>query len=389
MHKAFLLFVVFLVFFPSNQVQAQTGSSKTQPAERNAEAQSFYEDGMKRLEMGQVSEAVERFQQALRIDPDYAEAYSALGRGLFKLGQWGSAVAPLRRAIALKAKERERQDVLKKNRLESNEPRVLPPSPAIKPQAPKSNSSDSKTPGLVAVNLNKPLPALRINSEPTFNSDLKLPNAQANIKPDLLQIDPPPEVPQIADAKPAEVAIATNVTSATNTSELIESPKTLIGVPDPATGSIVVEGLVKHPGKKSLKAEVVPLAAILAEAQPLVEATKLVIVRDGTGQVLETDPRQSTDLDFLVHPGDVIKLQPHVEEFLYIGGKVKFPGEKGYRLGLTLMQVILIAGGATDDSKVAEITREGGEPVRVDLQAIQAGKATDPLVEPGDRIILR
>ena len=354
MHKAILLLFVLLVLFPSNQVQAQPGSSKTQPIERNAEAVSLYEDGMKRLEMGQVSEAVERFQQALRIDPEYAEAYSALGRGLFKLGQWENAVAPLRRAVALKAKARGRQDALKKNRFEGNE--------------------------------NKPLPAPRINTEATFNSDVKPPNAPANIKSDVLQSDPPPAVPRIADAKPADVQ---NVTPATNTSELIERPKTLTAVPDDASRSIVVEGLVKHPGKKSLKDDVVPLAAILADAQPLTQATKLIIVRNGTGQVLETDPRQSTDLDFLVHPGDVITLQAHVEEFLYIGGKVKFPGEKGYSLGLTLMQAILIAGGATDDSKVAEITRAGGEPLRVDLQAIQAGKATDPLLEPRDRIILR
>src|SRR5688572_420297 len=108
MNKFVFLAVVLLVLFPSYHVQAQAGSSKTQPPERNAEAQSLYEDGMKRLEMGQVSEAVERFQRALKIDPEYADAYSALGRGLFKLKQWENAVGPLRRAMALKAKEHER-----------------------------------------------------------------------------------------------------------------------------------------------------------------------------------------------------------------------------------------------------------------------------------------
>ena len=121
MYKAFLFLVVLLSVVPSAVAQAQAGPSKTdssvtlRSSEPKSEAKTLYEDGIDRFEMGQVSEAVERFQKALEIDPEYAEAYSALGRAFFKLKQWENAVGALRRAKELKAKERERQDTLQKD----------------------------------------------------------------------------------------------------------------------------------------------------------------------------------------------------------------------------------------------------------------------------------
>jgi TPR repeat len=405
MNKSVFLVVVLLVLFPSNQVLAQTDSSKTQPPQRNAEAQSLYEDGMQRLEMGQISEAVERFQRALKIDPEFAEAYSGLGRGLFKLGQWENSIGPLRRATALKAKERERQDALQKNRIRGDEPRVTPTVPASKPEPAKSK--------------NKPLPAPRTNTGATFGSVLEPPPRaepglhQTSIKSEILPGDPPPELPEKATAEPADVTIAmsakpspprvevasvppaspnltTNTIAETKTSELVGNPKWVSGVPEDSSHSIVVDGLVKHPGTKLLKAETVPLAAILAEAQPLVQLARVTVVRD-SNQILETELGHTTDMSFLVQPGDLITLHPYVTESLYIGGKVKFPGEKTYRVGLTLMQVIIAAGGATSNSTIAEIVRENGaeERMRFDLKAIESGKAADPLVKPRDRIIVR
>ena len=489
MYRSFLLLVVLLFLSPLNQLHAQAGS-KTVPGsiEPIPEAKSFYDEGIERLKMGQVSEAVERFQQALKIDPEYADAYSELGRAYFKLRQWNNAVGPLRRAMALKAKERERQDALRKTPPPVNEPRVIPTSPASKPKAP---SADTKPPGLVAVktipreqpatppssvakqppNLNKPLPAPRLGTQATF--DLKPPprtevSAQSNINSELLQTDPPPEVPRKADPEPADVQVAMNVqpvpletktvsaaTLNSSTSEIaltniyrvgakdvlevrlqnsqpqqttvftvtqsgllehpnlstplpvagltvdeirtkieadlkdhvqMENPKVSVEVLEHASHSLVVEGLVTHPGTKLLKSEAVPLAIILAEAHPLPEAAKVTVVRNET-QILETDLRHTTDIGFMVYPGDVVTLHPHVNEFLYVGGKVKSPGEKIYRIGLTLTQAILAAGGASN-SNVAEITRENGEQARFDLNDIQSGKIADPLLKPRDRITL-
>jgi len=166
--------------------------------------------------------------------------------------------------------------------------------------------------------------------------------------------------------------------------------KVFVEVLEHASHSIVVDGLVKTPGAKVLKSEAIPLAVVLAEAQPLPEAAKVTVVRGESNQILQTDLSHIPDLSFLVHPGDVITLHPHVNEFFYIEGKVRSAGEQRYRVGLTLTQAIIAAGGATS-SNTAEIARdEAGELVRTrfDLKAIEAGKAADPPIKPGDRITL-
>jgi Flp pilus assembly protein TadD len=135
MYQPILLLVVLHFAFPSYQAQAEAGSFKTQSAnnqtdskqtpasrETKPEAKRLYEDGIARMEMGQVSEALERFQHALEIDPEYWEAYSGLGRAFFKLKQWENAVGPLRRATELKRKEQERQDTLQKDHKRGIEP---------------------------------------------------------------------------------------------------------------------------------------------------------------------------------------------------------------------------------------------------------------------------
>ena len=138
MNRSFLL-VVLLFLFPSDQFQAQTAPSKTQPAtETSPEARSLYLDGIERLEMGQISEAVERFQKALNIDPEYIDAYSALGRAFFKLRQWDNASETFRRALALKAKKRDSEKTPPKNESQSPEPDLTPTTPASKPKGSSS-----------------------------------------------------------------------------------------------------------------------------------------------------------------------------------------------------------------------------------------------------------
>jgi len=160
MNRSFLLVVLFFLF-PSDQFQAQTGTFKTQPAtdarkttgakplpgsnETNPEAKSLYDDGIARMEMGQISEAVERFQKALNIDPEYVAAYSALGRAFFKLRQLDNASETFRRALALKAKKRENENKRQKNDTRGTEPEVAPTTPASKPKGASGNGADKKT----------------------------------------------------------------------------------------------------------------------------------------------------------------------------------------------------------------------------------------------------
>jgi protein involved in polysaccharide export with SLBB domain len=173
---------------------------------------------------------------------------------------------------------------------------------------------------------------------------------------------------------------------------LIEDPKVVVGVRDYASHTILVSGLVKDSGTKVLRREAVPLYVVVADAQPLPQAAKVTIVRNALNRIYDIDLTQVAEMNLLVRPGDVITLHPNVTQFFYIGGEVKFPGEKTYRRGLTLMQAIIAAGGVTPKTKVAEIDRDDGRGYLVgtqfNLKDIQSGKAADPLLKPGDRIMI-
>jgi len=176
---------------------------------------------------------------------------------------------------------------------------------------------------------------------------------------------------------------------------IVEAPKALVGVRDYASHSVLVSGLVKDSGTKFLRREAIPLYVVVADAQPLPEAAKVTVVRSGErNQIFEIDLNQTADMNLLVRSGDVITLHPNATQFIYIGGEIKFPGEKKFRRGLTLMQAILASGGLDPKAKIAEIARNNDEgfliPTRLKLKEIVAGKVADPVLQPGDRIsILR
>jgi len=152
---------------------------------------------------------------------------------------------------------------------------------------------------------------------------------------------------------------------------------------------------VKDSGTKILRREAIPLYVVVADAQPLPEAAKVTVVRGSdSNHIFNIDLNQTADMNFLVRSGDVITVHPGAIQFIYIAGEIKSPGEKTFRRGLTLMQVILASGGVGPKAKVAEIARSNENgflvPTRFQLKDIATGKAADPEVRPGDRIsILR
>jgi len=186
--------------------------------------------------------------------------------------------------------------------------------------------------------------------------------------------------------------IGTKIVNDLKKRALVNDPKVVVGVSDYASHTILVSGLVKESGTKFLRREAIPLYVVVADAQPLPEAARVTVRRNELNQIYEIDLTKAEEMSLLVRPGDVITLQPNVKHFVYIGGEVKFPGEKTFRRGLTLMQAIIAAGGVSPKSKGAEVGREDGRGFLVgthfDLEDIQTGKAADPLLEPGDRIMV-
>jgi protein involved in polysaccharide export with SLBB domain/tetratricopeptide (TPR) repeat protein len=186
--------------------------------------------------------------------------------------------------------------------------------------------------------------------------------------------------------------IGTKFESELSKRALLESPKVAVGIRDYASHTILVSGLVRDPGTRFLRREAIPLYVVVADAQPLPEAASVTVLRNELNQVYEIDLSKTAEMNLLVRTGDVITLLPNVTQFVYIGGEVKFPGEKTFRRGLTLTQAIISSGGVTPKSKQAEITRDDGRGflvgTRISLKDIQSGKSVDPLLRPGDRIMI-
>jgi protein involved in polysaccharide export with SLBB domain len=176
-----------------------------------------------------------------------------------------------------------------------------------------------------------------------------------------------------------------------NEIKVIKSARVSVSVRDYASHSIVINGLVDSPGKKTMRREAMPFFAVLAEALPRPEASVATIVRGGNTQTISLSNEAA--MSTLILPGDVIKISARetVLKFVYVGGDVPSRGEKEFRDGMTLTQAVLSAGGVTRGGKtrVRVARRDTGGFLRssdYDLESIENGKSQDPLVEAGDRI---
>ena len=131
---------------------------------------------------------------------------------------------------------------------------------------------------------------------------------------------------------------------------------------------------------------------MVADAQPLPEADRVAVLRNESNESYLIDLLKPSEMNMLVRPGDVITVQTNPQQFFYVGGEVKSPGEKRFRRGLTLTQAIIAAGGLTKNPKEARLARDSGKGFlvqsRYKLKDIDSGKVPDPLVQPGDRITI-
>ena len=411
MHRSFLVIAVLFLSISSG-VLAQTNHNQFESARK------FYQQGLELIEARQLSQAVDSFRQALQIDPEYADAYAALGRTYFKMREWQKASDNLNRASALNRKKRAAG---------------ITPTIQIKPVQPVNAATAAHAPLRVTkinaelvtsnettastINLRKlrpllevpPIPIARAEETPLTKIyrigandvlDVRLNDVQEQ-QSTLYTVTPAGFLEHPLLIEPMPVAgltveeIGSRIEDDLRRRAIVESPKALVGVRDYASHSVLVSGLVKDSGTKFLRREAIPLYVVVADAQPLPEAAKVTVVRGGErNQIYEIDLNQTADMNFLVRSGDVITLHPNATQFIYIGGEIKFPGEKTFRRGLTLMQAILASGGLDPKAKVAQIARNNDEgflvPTRFKLKEIVAGKVADPLLQPGDRIsILR
>ena len=177
--------------------------------------------------------------------------------------------------------------------------------------------------------------------------------------------------------------------------KVIDHPRVTVSVRDYASHAVTIMGLVDSPGRKVLRREAIPLYTVLAEALPRPEATMATLVRAGKDQSLSLVDQQA--MSTMIMPGDVIKISGNsatATKFVYVGGEVPRIGEREFREGMTLTQVLMAAGGVSRVNQVsAKIARRnaGGflATSEYNIRAIEEGKAPDPLLQAGDRIEVR
>jgi protein involved in polysaccharide export with SLBB domain len=435
---AFFIALVLCISYAelaSAQTNNYTDTSRTNERlaspEAKAEAKRLHKEGVKYGLAGLFSQAAAIFEQAVRLDPQNADAHYSLGHAYFDLRQWKKVIGSFERVVELNPRDQEARDQLLLARTMAHQgperaptrpdtaPQSVPVAMNVKPAPPPpvktetvrnelKEASESKVvseskepPEASEANANAAAIDLALTKiyrvGPSDVLDIRI-NDSSSPQSTLFTITSAGFLEHPLLAEPLQAGgltvdeISARIESELKRRALIENPKVSVGVRDYASHMILVSGLVKDSGTKILRREAIPLYVVVADAQPLPEAASATVVRSGSSETFEIDLTQSGAMNLLVRPGDVITLLPNVTQFVYIGGEVKLPGEKTYRRGLTLTQAIISAGGVTPKSKEARVGRDDGKGflnvTRFKLKDIESGKIQDPVIKAGDRITI-
>ena len=133
-------FYLFRALFPprqTNYIDNTRPTARIVSSEAKAEAKRLYKEGVKYGLAGLFAQAAQMFEQAVKLDPQNADAHFALGHAYFDLQQWKNAIRGFERAHELNPKDNQARDLLVLARTmahqgqpPSNNPRVQPPPEA-------------------------------------------------------------------------------------------------------------------------------------------------------------------------------------------------------------------------------------------------------------------
>ncbi|HEU4433650.1 MAG TPA: polysaccharide biosynthesis/export family protein [Pyrinomonadaceae bacterium] len=418
----------------SNDAGASRPTEKAVTPEARAAAKKLYKEGVKYGLAGLHAQAAATFEKVVALDPQFADAYFSLGHAYFDMKRWAEAAKNLDRALELNPKDVEAQDRLsfartmlqpygggtkpifvrpartvqtKSVELNPVAPKAVEPKQSAPTQQPVGSpvSVATKTAGPTTVDKEEEVSDNKTNTDESALTriyrigandvlDIRVSDSTSS-QSTLFTVTPTGFLEHPLLGEPMQVGgLTVDEITARIEGDLkrraLDNTKVTVGVRDYASHAILVSGLVKDAGTKILRREAIPLYVVVADAQPLPEAARVTVMRNESNQLFEIELTQSSDMNLLVRPGDVITLHANATQFLYVGGEVKFPGEKTYRRGLTLTQAIIAAGGLLDKPKEIRLGRDDGRGflivTKFKLKDIESGKAPDPLVRPGDRI---
>jgi protein involved in polysaccharide export with SLBB domain len=409
--------IVFFSVAPAALVKAQTDPvvrprrtqnvpAQTEPVERreaaggaNSEAKRLYKVGVQYGNAGRFREAADAFEQAVKLNPEYADAYLSLGHAYYDLGLWEQAVDNIERGLRLKPKHKDSQDRLAHARamLRREASRV-----------PESNGKGDRASGSPAsLSSSRIVPTAKTSAGDTAPTKvyrvgpgdvLDVRTDAAATQPALFTVTatgllehPDLSAPMLSTGLTVE-EISAQIEDDFKRQKPPRAATVSVEISEYVSHRVLVSGLVKEPGTKILKREAIPLYVVLADAQPLPEAGRVTVLRSESNQSYVIDLSAESEMNLPVRPGDVITVQPSPEQFFYVGGAVRSPGEKTFRRGLTLTQAIIAAGGLTKNAKEARLARDNGKGFlslnRYKLKDVNSGKAPDPVLQPGDRITI-
>ena len=367
----------------------------------SAEAKRYYKSGVKFGRAGLFEQAAASFLQAIRLKPDFGDAYYGLGHAYFDLKRWQESIKALERAVEINPKDMEAYAMM--GHAYSNLRRYTNASDRASGYAPVGervsrtiSAADKPSKASPADSNERILTTIyRVGASDVL--DVRLQHASTD-QQTLYTVSPTGLLDHPMLSKPLKVSgltceeISHLIESDLKSRAISEHPEVSVGVREYSSHTVLVSGLVKEPGTKVLRREAIPLYVVLADAQPLPEAGRATVKSQQTSKTIIVELADQSAMEFLIRPGDVISVQRGLQQFFYVGGDVKAPGEKLFRPGMTLTQAILSAGGDEKDRE-AELAREDSEALLVSskykLKDIYAGNVADPQILPGDRITVK
>jgi len=181
--------------------------------------------------------------------------------------------------------------------------------------------------------------------------------------------------------------------------KLFQDPSITVTVREYGSHKIWVTGMAANGGERSLQREAVPLYVIRTQAAVDPKATRAIITH-GMPSTIETYELREADTDnVLIYPGDKVEFTGEngsgniTGEYYFIGGDVISSGQKALSPGLTLYQAMVASGTPKINPKKATIRRKNVKGLfdilEHSLKAIRDGKASDPVLSPGDIVEIR
>ncbi len=388
---------------PSASSDSEATELRAHASQANTEAKRLHKEGVKYARAGFLKQAVELFERAVELKPDYADAHYSLGHAYFDLGRGDEAIQSLQRALNLNPGDKEARRLLEQARL-------LPPTDVQPDEAFAATPEPEQPTGTHVAMKTSTLPASAPAKEvandmgltrlyrvgPGDVLDLRMTGAanQSTLititSAGLLQH---PDLKETISVSGLTVEqISTRLEDTLRRSPANKIQRMSVSVHDYVSHTILVSGLVKEPGTKIIKREAIPLYVVVADAQPLAEAARASVARHSSNEHFVVALANAAEMNLLVRPGDVVTLQASPALFFYVAGKVEAPGEKTFRSGLTLTQAIIAAGGLSKGAKEARVARDDGKGFlvvnRYKVKDIESGKKPDPLLQAGDRITI-